>query len=300
MPPIRSIAILLHERHQEAERMGYRIWALAENWKRRGIRIELVRGPAREIDTDLLIPHLDLSYIPDRYWDMIQGHPNVVNQRIRDTRKRAISANLVSRADPHVGPVIVKTNCNCGGLTDALLNEPDRPWTFARRLRRRLSLEPWLERRMLGSARVLRRYHLFESMGHVPRRVYRNPNLVIEKFLPERRGDLYVIRMYTFFGGSERVRVLESSDPQVKSGNGRLRERSEVPPQLRAWRERLGLDYGKIDFVMRDGEPVVIDVNTTPTMSSPLDEDRVRRSSELADGLSSFQRARCSPAAPGS
>jgi hypothetical protein len=43
-----------------------------------------------------------------------------------DISKLAISANLVGRGDAYAGPVIVKTNCNYGGVPERRL-KPDPP-----------------------------------------------------------------------------------------------------------------------------------------------------------------------------
>lgn len=39
-----------------------------------------------------------------------------------------------------------------------------------------------------------------------------------------------------------------------------------VPEELRAERHRLGFDYGKFDFVVRDGVAILLDANKTPWM----------------------------------
>lgn len=292
MPRIRSIAILLHERQRQAERINYRVWAMAETWKARGITVTPVWGIARPADADLLISHVDMSYIPDDYWAFIQGHANVVNRKVRDIRKRRVSANLVGPEDNWDGPVIVKTDSNSRGFTDAWLRAPDRPWTFSRRLRRRLARSAKMERRLLGSAESLNTYHVFQSLKHVPRRAFANPNLVVEKFSPERRGARYILRIFTVFGSFAHVRILEGLDPLVKSWNSDLAEFTEIPPALEAWRRDFGLDYGKIDFVMRDGEPVIIDANTTPTMTGAITEAHIERSAALAGGLEYFETPR--------
>ena len=60
---------------------------------------------------------------------------------------------------------------------------------------------------------------------------------------------------------------------------------------LRAWRARLGFDYGKFDFVVRDGEPVLFDVNRTPTMASNLSAALEAGMGELARGMAAFVSA---------
>ncbi|GJQ28857.1 MAG: hypothetical protein HBSAPP03_07410 [Phycisphaerae bacterium] len=288
MPPIRSIAILFHERHRGAEGMNYRIWAIAANWRAAGIKVDPVWGPSRQIDADLLIPHLDVSYIPDDYWAVIQRHPNVVNRRVRDIRKAAYSVNIVKPGDSYDGPVIVKTNGNCGGNFDEWLEGGGRPVSLPARALRRLKQLPVVERRRLGSARTLARYYLFDSPRQVPRAAFANPHLVVEKFLPERRDGRYICRLWNFLGDRSLGRILSSEEPIVKSWNSTMEERTEVPPEIAAWRDRLGVDYGKIDYVIHNGVPVLIDVNTTPTVTGPILPRHVERSAVLAEGLAAF------------
>ena len=64
-----------------------------------------------------------------------------------------------------------------------------------------------------------------------------------------------------------------------------------VPEELRAWRHRLGFDYGKFDFVVRDGVPILLDVNRTPTVPPNLTDAVRRGQGELARGIEAFLRA---------
>lgn len=289
MPPIRSIAILLHERHTAAVDMNYRIWAIAANWRAAGIKVEPVWGVGRDIHADLLIPHLDVSYIPDDYWALMQRHPNVLNRRVRDICKAAYSVNLVKPGDGYEGPVIVKTNCNCGGNFDEWLQGDGRPISLPARALRRFEQLPWVERRRLGSARTLARYYLFDSPRHVPRDAFNNPHVVVEKFLPELRDGRYICRLWNFLGDQSLGRILSTTEPIVKSWNSVMEERTDVPPEIAAWRERLGVDYGKIDYVIHDGVPILIDVNTTPTVTGPILPRHIERSAVLARGLAAFE-----------
>ncbi|MCW5754753.1 MAG: hypothetical protein KIT24_08630 [Phycisphaeraceae bacterium] len=288
MDAIRTIAIMLHKRQRRAPATNYRIWALAENWKRWGLKVELIWGPAREIDADLLIPHVDVSVIPDRYWEAMQRHPRVVNRRVRDIRKTVYSKGVLIPSSDWKGPVIVKTVFNSGGGWDAALARPLARPTRWRRMKRRLLESPWVERRRLGHAASLRRYYIFRSLDHVPRKVFDNPALFVERFVPERHGAEYVMRMLIVFGDQWSGRMLVGADPFVKDRNSRLLDLHEVPAEVAAQRIELGVDYGKLDYVMHDGVPVLLDVNITPTLSGPITEEKINQSAELARGLQCF------------
>jgi hypothetical protein len=57
-----------------------------------------------------------------------------------------------------------------------------------------------------------------------------------------------------------------------------------VPDFLRAERERLGFDYGKFDFVIHDGQAVLLDANKTPG-PPPSSPDAMERNARLAGGI---------------
>lgn len=268
---IRSIAVLIHPRQCDAQRLHYRIWPIIANWRAMGVRVDVVhgvRGNERELmAADVLMPHVDCSRLDDRTWNLLQKHPRVINRRVRDIRKTAVSEQLLQRGDAWDGPVIVKTVGNCGGLSDHRFSREQGP-TLLDRVRHRLTFDARREPALLGIARTLTRYYLFDHVRAVPQAVWNNRFLVVEKFLPERdEAGNYVMRMWITMGDAGLGRVLRGSDPYVKNVNAALEEFSTPPPSVEAWRLAFELDYGKIDFVMHGGEAVIIDANTTPTVS---------------------------------
>lgn len=293
MGRIRSIAILFHPRQRHAV-SAYRISAMLPTWRARGIRVDEIYGMPRELDADLLLPHLDLSYIPDDYWEVIQRHPNVVNRRVRDIRKRTLSTNLVEPDDPWDGPVIVKTNMNSRGFADAQFLGGRWRGLMGGMLARKLATLPGSDQLRLGFARTLGRYYVYENLAAVPRRVWRNPHLVVERFRPERDGDHYVLRNWTFFGSHQHARTFRGPDPWVKGINSTMAPLDlPPPPTIIAARERLGMDYGKMDYVVVNGEAILLDVSPAPGMTGPLDEGRIQRAARLANGLDYYERLSC-------
>jgi len=120
--------------------------------------------------------------------------------------------------------------------------------------------------------------------------VWNNKRFVVDRFMPERRGDKYCLRRWVFFGDRECGSLAVSDSPIVKSANNeRVAWLDDVPEELLAVRERLGFDYGKFDYGMVDGQVVLYDVNRTPTFyRRKADPDRQRRASALADGIHVF------------
>ena len=254
------------------------IHALIPIWIERGHEVTLSPGPPHaKAQADVVIPHVDVSVIDDAYLEAMSRFPVVVNARVRDIRKSAVSASLVTRNDDWNGAVIVKSDLNAGGVPEAMLNDE------AQRSGR---APPY------PGARALDDYPIFATRQEVPEQVWSTPGLVVEKFRPEQDERGYWTRFWLFFGTRERCRRFCTSAPIVKAGAAILREECEVPDEVRAVRASLGIDYGKIDFVMHQGRAIVLDVNRTPGAAPSRPGDGPSTAQLLAPGLDEFLTAR--------
>ncbi|MEO1585020.1 MAG: hypothetical protein AAFR96_10685 [Planctomycetota bacterium] len=282
MPP--TVAILLHARDRTAARRNYRVWPIAECMKRLGCDVRVLRGPPSTgtIEADILIPQVDCSHLTGEYRAAIEAHPRCVNGTLFDIRKRSISPNVILAPEDHDGPVILKTNNNSGGFRDLVYHTGEHVPPLAR-LRMALAWSPKIrpifraiEDRRLGTTRTLTRYPLFDSAHDVPKEAWTNPHLVVEKFRTPDRDDRgrYVMHMWIPAGNIGTGRTLAGSEPYVKDRNAELGFFDQPPPEIEAERKRLGLDYGKIDYIIERGTPHVIDVNWSPTVSGDAMTDR--------------------------
>lgn len=254
-------------------------------WEAAGHRVCFHHGWGKPPPGDLAILHVDWTRIPDCFSQGLEQYPRVINGRVRDISKRSFSAQQLLADDAYAGPVICKTDLNCGGAPErrkrieALWQDRSlagRLQLFRLRLARRLG---WDQRRL---------YQLYPSLAAVPGRIWRDPARVVEKFLPEQDARGYYLRTWLFFGDRETCSRVRSAEAVIK-GRGILeRTPVAVPEALRAWRERLGFDYGKFDFVMREGEVVLYDVNPTPTVPEALRGPMQDNAAHLAGGLTCF------------
>jgi hypothetical protein len=186
----------------------------------------------------------------------------VLNGRALDISKRLVSRSLVLPEDGYAGQVIVKTDDNCHGI-------PKWPWTpthdAAVSFRSQVTLANWRSMRALP----LQTYPILKSKNDVPDWVWSRPELVVERFIPEMEGDLYVLRLWVFLGQREFAIKVYGRNPIVKSGDiERYEYIDEVPENLRRERQRLGFDFGKFDYVMHDGRAILLDANKTPFVRS--------------------------------
>jgi hypothetical protein len=244
------IAILAHAEDRFWGRPRL-IHLLMERWEAMGLGVELVTDPEEPASADLAILHVSLSVVPEEYRRLSERYPRTLNGSVLDIRKRRFSRLLVDREDRHAGPVIVKTDWNAGGIREL------RGSKWRARLE---TARPWSRRRAEPSGH----YHVYPSVERVPRGVWRNPGLVVERFVAERSGNLFVCRHWLFLGSGEIGRRTVSPDPIVKF-RGAMETLSEpVPAGLRRIRQAMGFEYGKFDYGIVGGELVLYDVNRTP------------------------------------
>lgn len=258
----------------------YLVSALAGIWKDAGHHV--TAGPVKTLHADMGIVNIDRTHVPEGLLpDNPRGRP-MLNASVLDISKRRISRNLLSRDSSYKGKVIIKTNENAFGL-------PERK---ARRSFIRQQMRSLFKRAF--SWRVTRQvwyykdYPICESMDDVPGWVWRRDDLVVEKFLPEVEDGQYSLRMWVFFGDREYGVRMFGSAPLVKAGNkNRYEYINEFPDSLRKIRQELNMDFGKFDYVIHDGEPVLFDVNKTPTIAGdniPVSENLLG----LASGIEQY------------
>lgn len=241
---------------------------LAEFWREDGCHVEFVFGVRNFVPADLAVLHVDLSVVPEEYIRFSRRYPVVVNGAVRDTRKSVISRNLVAPDDPYDGPVIVKSDLNFAGEPERRL----RP--FARLMR---YVDDYLRPDLL---REPAQYPIYGSVANVPQGCFGDPEVVVERFLPEREGDLYCVRLYEFLGDRSTCIRLAGRHPIVNGASCLNVEEVEPHPDIVALRSELGFDYGKFDYVVRDGGAVLLDANKTigaGPLSAASPENLVRR-----------------------
>lgn len=252
---------------------------LVEAWRAQAHDVRVVAGLEQLPDADVALVHVDLSVVPDPYLQAARRYPRSINAGSCDLRKRVVSQQLVTRGDAWDGPVVVKTDLNAGGVPE--LHHVRRAKAAGR-----------VPDPALGAFAVMESaYPVFDSLSRVPVEVWDQPSLVVERFLPERDPGGFALRAWVFLGPRERCTRYVGPRPIVKAADVISREPVDVPEALRAERARLGLDYGKIDFVVHDGHAILLDANRTPTAPPRVAGAPSLSSVELARGLDAWVRA---------
>ncbi len=254
---------------------NYLIAKLAWNWKRAGFRI--TTGPVSEIasDVNLAILHIDRTKICSTQVPVNPARKPFLNSHVLDISKHLFSKLRVLPKDPWEGAVIIKSDLNCFGAPEW----KSQPHGFLEGKRRKFARKFWRLARMLPPGQ----YPVLPNLSAVPGWVWEHPELIVERFIPERDHHRYCIRSWVFFGKQSYTFRLFSKEKVVKMSSITSHEFLEEPPaELEASRKTYGLDFGKFDYVEVDGTPILLDINKTPTSSAEPDTPRLRR---LADGL---------------
>jgi hypothetical protein len=258
-----------------------------DHWAPVGHRIVLHRGLGRPPPADVAIQHIDLTKVPRSYLELGRFYPRVINGAVADISKRRISgSDLLAEDSAFKGPVIVKTDLNHAGMPERLLRREMRGVEGALlRVLERMTPCTWFGHLPNDE------YLVFDCKDAVPRWVWRSRGLVVQPLHAERRGDLFVLHQWYFLGDRECVSTLLSRSPVVKFANAveLLPLHQDVPEPIRRRRAELKFDYGKFDYVIQDGQPILLDANRTPAgMDAPSTPREFTICGTMAGGLQAF------------
>lgn len=263
------IAIITHK-FDKFSRRSYLLGSILKEVERTGIEVEITHGHRKLVSADLAILHVDATVVDPEYTALAKRYPRTINLDIRNIRKSLISGAALSRGAVWDGAVIVKTDLNARGAPEFYHNK-------VAALRGKPAPHPQVT--------ALRDYVLFESARDVPDEVWSDSQLVVEKFMPEPDPRGFALRTWCFMGKRETCSRCVSTEPVVKGASIIARELVDVPDELRHVRARLGFDYGKFDFVLHDGRPILFDANFTPTVPENLTDELAISAKEFARGL---------------
>jgi hypothetical protein len=264
-------AFRTHQHHEV--KSPYLLFDLLREIESIGHSWQVAKGP-NPASGDVALLHVDSTVVERSYLDLRSHYSRTINFSTVDISKRQVSKLILSKNDSWDGRVIVKCDLNNGGIMEDIHNRA------ASRLGRPLP-HPGVTRST--------EYCVLESLSDVDDRIWEDESLVVERFLPESEKDGgYVLRTWVFMGHRERCTKMITPGWISKAGDVIRYEPIEVPAQLRAERERLGFDFGKFDFVMHEGQPILLDANRTPGVAQAIRPMMKAGARNLAEGLNSF------------
>jgi hypothetical protein len=262
--PVARIVVVTHEFDQFCCQPRFRLWraptshyllfdvlkllrGLGHSWT-------VVAGP-RRARGDVAFLHVDCTQVAEDYLGLAREFEVSINFNVQDISKRHVSGAVLTKAAAWRGPVIVKSDLNCMGWGEASQNGIAKS-------RGRPLPHPDV---VLSDG-----YIVLPSIHEVQEHIWSDHTKVVERFIPEPDKDGFALRTWVFMGERERCTRHVCRDPIIKGENVLSRTVSAVPEALRTERGRLGFDYGKFDFVLHDGVPVLLDANRTPGSSVNL------------------------------
>jgi hypothetical protein len=247
----------------------YLLFDVAQILDRMGHRVRVVRGPNAP-PGDAALYHVDTTVPPPEYVEIGSRYPRTINFRTGDISKRKISRLILSPGDSWDGPVIVKADYNNRAIIEDYHN------MIAARAGKPLP-HPGITKG--------KHYRVLDSLSEVEDEVWTDPAQVVEKFVAEPDDAGYAMRTWVFMGSRERCTRFVTPDRISKAAGVVKYEPAEVPEQLRLDRERLGFDFGKFDFVIHEGEPMLLDANRTPGVAPTIRPMMKKGARNLAEGL---------------
>ena len=277
------ICILFHEKETNPKK--YVIHHLAKMWQEDGNEVRYIFGCKKFIPGDILILHVDLSVVPQKYIDYASKYPIALNNKISDIRKVAISENILSYGDPWDGPVVVKSNYNFYGM-------PERVY-YKSNLKKRFEIidtvkSKFFQLRYKGMPlEDIRQYKIYKSIKEIPKKWFSFQYAVIEKFIPEMENDVFHLRIAQVLGSRVISTRIASRDPIIKARKSIKTEEIEPDEIIAHWRGKYHLDYGKLDYVVNNGVPSLLDVNKTVGATSGYrkDSDLYATRKYIAEGI---------------
>lgn len=231
---------------------SYFVYHLSTRWINAGHQVTYTTSTSKLPNADIVFLHIDRTFVPEKYYEITKQYPVVINRHVFDISRRRYSKLILEQGDDYVGQVIVKTNYNYGGFPELRANKSDKKpsWRTAE------ALHPL-------------HYVIYESIADVPPDVWLNTHLIVERFVSERVDNGHCIHYCSFLGDKVTCGYIVSDNPIVKFGNAYLHEKESIIDEVKEWRKEYKIDYGRFDYALLEGKPMLIDVNKTQGGGGP-------------------------------
>jgi hypothetical protein len=254
----KKLAILHDKGTPRGDRL-HLVAQIADHLREMGVEVIDLYGTGYFEPADAVFVHVDLSVVSPRLQRFARRFPVQINAYAGDIRKRTFVDGLLEPGDSYPAPVIVKSDLNYGGAPELvnrslLKRMTDRLMRLATRPPPRLITQK-------------SDYRIFPALADVPHG-YFTPDNIVQKLMLEKAGEKNVLREYIFLGRLHYENIEQSRSEIITEDEHVSCLPFEPHPRLANLRRRLKLDYGKIDYVMIDGEPFIFDANKTLGMGA--------------------------------
>jgi hypothetical protein len=226
--------------------------------KEMGVDVVHITKAHGYIPANAAFVHIDQSIVSPEARALALRYPLSVNAYATDIRKSRYVDGLLGKNDSYDGRVIVKSNLNYAGMPERAAAR--QYGSFSQRLINRIGNR--LKRHSEYAIQSKADYRIYPKLSDVPDHYFRD-DYVVQKFMPETDGDKNILREFIFFGGLYYQNIERSTNLIITEDEHVSCEPFNPHPRLLATRRKLGLDYGKIDFTLINGEPFIFDANKT-------------------------------------
>lgn len=311
-----KVLIVLHKHAPPLADSGYVIKYFIKQWEKQGYLVQSTFGTRKRIAADIVINHVDLTVTPPAYTDYFKNYRHKINTGITDISKNVVSNCILKPGTAYTGPVIVKTNQNCGGLREENIRKASLILLkYAHKIKSAFSarfsqtaksndtvpfsgktksrdknietIKNWRRVKMLHN----KNYPIFDSTRHLPAGIWENEHLVVEKFMPELDNNRNYICRYLYFLGNKSFCVITRSKKPIAKSH--IIDRQIIagpePEELATFRKTFKMDYGRLDYTVVDGKINLFDANRTPAFSPEIYSIYKEQIDRLSEGINAYQ-----------
>ncbi|MBI1399618.1 hypothetical protein [Hyphomonas sp.] len=249
----KKLAILHDKGTPRGDRL-HMVVQIADHLREMGVEVIDLHGTGYFEPADAVFVHVDRSVVSPKLQRFARRFPVQINAHAGDIRKRTFVDGLLEPGDSYPAPVILKSDLNYGGAPE-LVNR-----SLLKRMTDRLTrLATRPPPRLITQKSD---YRIFPTLADVPPG-YFTPDNIVQKLMLEKAGEKNMLREYIFLGRLHYENIEQSRSEIITEDEHVSCLPFEPHPRLVNMRRRLNLDYGKIDYVMIDGEPFIFDANKT-------------------------------------
>jgi hypothetical protein len=221
-----------------------------------GMRCRALDRVDREVSGRIAMVHVDLTEVPETLLPLLNSYQLCLNGKARSIHRHLYSRARIDQESAYAGPVIVKTVLNHRGLPELInrcRSDSQLLWRW------RFDRGPLVREHCPE-------YVIYPSKESVPKAVWADERLIVERFLPKSTSLPVTKYRYDFFlDVTLHIRAVYDS---LVGDHTRVREVSvagDIPHAVMEVRRNLHLDFGSIDYFVIDDEVVVVDANKTTT-----------------------------------
>lgn len=253
-----SVLDVYIDRRSNFMRMAdYKLHYMLTGLRRANLKYRLLEHWPNDGVAGAAFVHVDLTTLPPEFQVIASKYARSINGKAISIDRRLYSRQALRPCDELSGPVIVKTVLNNRGYPEL---------RYESRASRRSRITHLIKKLTVPSYKINRcpPYLVFESVAEVPRTIWEDDGLIVERFLPGTLKLPVTKNRLDFFldvemNSRSTYRSLLCRPDSVE----RTEVVAEVPAEVRQVQRDLHLDYGAVEYFTDEDKVYIVDVNKT-------------------------------------